>query len=197
MRQGPMATTKTPVTVPQPRGFRVERELAVGRHPLLSVFPGLDRLPAARKLQPEGEERARLFGETAIELVDQDVWMYVAPDKMPKISRTRGWKPVVSPDQDCIVVGATHLRDSPALVLFMDIYHELRHVIQRRGGADLWEPGVSYVERWTEVEAYRFVVDEARRIGASDEFLREYLTVEWVSEKDHRKLLQTLGVPVD
>ncbi len=177
-----------------PPGFRVARDLLPGRHPLLEVFPGLDSLPPARRLEPDPERRARLFGETCVEVVDADMWMYVAPHEIPTEARGR-WKPVVAPDRDCIVVGMDHLRESPAVMLFMDIYHELCHVRQRQGGANLWEPGVSYVKRWTEVEAYRFVVEEARSLGVADAFLRDYLKVEWISDAEHRELLHELNVP--
>ncbi|MGA8542517.1 MAG: hypothetical protein WB947_03105 [Thermoplasmata archaeon] len=178
-----------------PKEFRISREIPAGRHPLLAVFPGLDTLPLAKKLEPDPPLRARLFEDTCVEVVDADMWMYVAPSEMPETFRGR-WKPVVSPDSDCIVVGKGHLQESPALMLFMDIYHELCHVRQRKGGANLWEPGVSYVKRWTEIEAYRLVVDEARSLGVSDEFLREYLKVEWISAKEHRELMTELAVPV-
>jgi len=177
-----------------PPGFRVARDLLPGRHPLLEVFPGLDTLGPAQRLEPDPKKRAALFGETCVEVVDADMWMYVAPREMPTVTRRR-WKPVISPDRDCIVVGMDHLRESPAVMLFMDIYHELCHVLQRQGGANLWEPGVSYVKRWTEVEAYRFVVNEARSIGVPNAFLRDYLKVEWISDEEHRELLQELNVP--
>jgi len=177
-----------------PKGFRVSRDLPAGRHPLLAAFPGLDQLPAALRLQPDPVARAKLFDETCVQVVDQDLWMYVAPWDMPPGAR-REWRPVLSPGSDCIVVGKAHLAESPPIVLFMDIFHELCHVIQRHGGANLWAPGVSYVKRWTEVEAYRFVVEEGRMLGVSDEFLREYLRVEWISEDEHRELLERLEVP--
>lgn len=176
-----------------PREFRIARDLPVGRHPLLAAFPGLDQLPAALRLQPDAAARAKLFDETCVQVVDQDLWMYVAPWDMPAGAR-REWRPVISPGSDCIVVGKSHLAESPAIVLYMDIFHELCHVIQRHGGANLWAPGVSYVKRWTEVEAYRFVVEEGRRLGVSDEFLRDYLRVEWISDDEHRELLERLEV---
>jgi hypothetical protein len=176
-----------------PSGFRVARDLRAGPHRILDVFPGLDRLPTAERLVPDPVARAKLFHETSIHLVEQDLWMYVAPREMPKGAR-REWRPIVSRESDCIVVGLNHLQESPPLTLFMDIYHELCHILQRRDGADLWPPGVSYVRRWTEVEAYRFVVHEARELGVSDEFLREYLRVEWVSDEEHRELLTELKV---
>jgi len=171
----------------------------VGRHPILEVFPGLDRLPPAVRLEADPKRRKKLFGETAVELVDQDMWMYVAPRELPKIpsSVRRRWQPVLSPGQDCIVVGAGHLRESSELVLFLDIYHELCHIVQRREGANLWEPGVGYTKRWTEIEAYRFVVEEGRSLGATDAFLREYLRVEWISDAEHGELLAELGVAPD
>ncbi len=177
-----------------PPGFRVQREIPPGRHPLLAVFPGLDGLPPARRLVTDAKQRTKLFDETCVQVVDQDMWMYVAPHEVPRFARSRGWKPVVSAS-DCIVVGMGHLRESPELMLFMDIYHELCHVLQRQGGANLWEPGVSYVKRWTEVEAYRFVVEEARAMDVPDTFLRDYLKVEWISDAEHRELLAELKVP--
>lgn len=176
-----------------PRDFRVRRDLPTGRHPLLSAFPGLDRTETAARLVEEPAARAKLFDETCVHVVDQDLWMYVAPFEIPKTAR-REWRPITSPGSDCVVIGASHLRESSGLVLFMDIFHELCHLIQRAGGADLWPPGVSYVRRWTEVEAYRFVVDEARRFGVEDAFLRDYLRVEWISDEEHRELLSELHV---
>jgi hypothetical protein len=188
------ASASVPAEEIVPEGFRIQRDLPVGRHPILDAFPGLDKLAPAKRLVVQKAARERLFRETCIELVDQDLWMYVAPKEMPEFVPRRRWKPVISGDVDCVVVGEKHLRESPALTLFMDIYHELCHVLQRQGGAELWPPGFTYVERWTEVEAYRFVVEEARKIGVPDSFLREYLRVEWISEAEHLQLLEKLGV---
>ena len=185
----------TPAKDEPPKGFRVARETPVGRHPLLAVFPGLDRLPLADKLEPDPARRTRLFDVTCVEIVDEDMWMYVAPTELPKNFR-RQWKPVVSPS-DCIVIGRSHLAESPALMLFMDIYHELRHLVQRRDGADLWPPGVRYVDRTTEIDAYRLVVDEARRLGISSGFLKEYLKVDWISDAEHRELLVKMDLPAE
>ena len=175
-----------------PRGFKVRRDLPVGRHPLLAAFPGLDQLATATRHEPDAALRAKLHDETCVELVADDVWMYVAPWDLPKGFRRR-WKPVVS-KSDCIVIGESHLRTSSDLILFMDIFHELCHIRQRHDGRELWDQKFSYVERPTEVEAYKFVVDEARRLGATDEVLRDYLRVEWIDDKEFGQLLQTMGV---
>ncbi|MCI4348161.1 MAG: hypothetical protein L3J97_06050 [Thermoplasmata archaeon] len=190
-----MAKKPPSFVVPEPpAGFRIERALGRGRHPILTVFPGLDKLATAEHLQPERKKRAHLLRSTEIELVEEDMWMYVAPWEIPPTARGR-WDPVVTPGADCIVVGLGHLRESPAFTLFMDIFHELRHILQRRGGAKLFDGGVSYVRRPTEVEAYRFVVDEARGLGVSDGFLRDYLRVEWIDDGEFLELLTAVGVP--
>ncbi|HKS59418.1 MAG TPA: hypothetical protein VJS68_01415 [Thermoplasmata archaeon] len=119
--------------------------------------------------------------------------MYVAPREMPPDADER-WKPLVS-KEDWIVVGGQHMRKSPAITLYLDILHELYHVLQRKAGRELWDEKYSYVNRPTEIEAYQFAVREARRLKVPDSFLREYLRVEWVGKRDHLKLLRNVGVP--
>jgi hypothetical protein len=121
--------------------------------------------------------------------------MYVAPREVPPDADER-WKPMTS-DKECVVIGRQHLAKSPALVLYLDILHELYHLVQRKAGRELWDDQYSYVDRPTEVEAYRFVVAEALRLRASEAFLREYLRVEWISDRDHRRLLKNVGVTPD
>jgi hypothetical protein len=189
----PKKTPPPPKVEDAPNGFRVTRDIAVGRHPLLVVFPGLNKMETATRHEPDATKRKKLHEETCIEVVAEDVWMYVAPFDLPKSFRRR-WKPVVSPDSDCIVVGSGHLKESPALTLFLDIFHELCHVRQRHDGRDLWPDKLSYVRRPTEIEAYQFVVDEARKFGVSDATIREYLRVEWVEDNEMLELFETLGV---
>ncbi len=177
-----------------PAGFRIARKLPLGRHPLEAAFPGLGKLPTADRLVPEPDARSRLFTETSVEIVSDDAWMYIAPWELPR--EAGRWQPVLTPrGRDCVVVGEAHLRESPALILFLDIFHELCHVLQRKDGRELWDRRYSYVERPTEVEAYRFVVEEARRLHVPDAVLREYLKVEWIDNGELLKLLNALGVP--
>ena len=119
--------------------------------------------------------------------------MYVAPHRLPPDASAR-WRPVTS-RADCVAVGQSHLRRSPALVLYLDILHELYHILQRWDGRSLWDDAYAYVDRPTEIEAYRFVVREAHRLKAGDPFLRSYLRVEWISREEHRRLLAHVGVP--
>jgi hypothetical protein len=174
-----------------PEGFRLVRTAAPGRHRLLKVFPGLDRLTAFRRYPVSEKARRRLARTTEVEIVPRPgEFMYVAPHTLPR-NADRRWKPVVS-KTDCIVVGGEHLQRSPEMVLFLDIIHEMVHLLQRQDGRELWNEEYSYVERPTELEAYAFTLGEARRLGASPAFLREYLKVEWTTPTQHRRLLRNL-----
>jgi hypothetical protein len=193
-----MPRRRKPVPPEAPHGFRVNRDLPIGRHPLLAAFPGLTDLETAARQEPDAALRSKLYDETCVEVVGEDLWMYVAPHELPPVPpryRSR-WRPVISPGSDCIVIGEKHLRESPSLILFLDIFHELCHIQQRHDGADLFRRDVSYVDRPTEVDAYRFVVNEARRMGVSDEVLQDYLRVEWIDNEEFERLLKATGVAV-
>ena len=53
---------------------------------------------------------------------------------------------------------------------------------------------MEYVDRPTEVEAYRNTVNEARKQGMSDEEIYEYLRTEWMSVEELRRLATSVGV---
>lgn len=186
-----MAPARKSVEPPAP--FSIDRGLPPGRYPLSKVFPGLPKVPAFRSLGRKGDDPSVLVG-TKIEVVAQDMWMYVAPRDTPPFNPRRRFQMVISPE-DCIVVGHSHLSESPAMIVYLDILHELTHILQRRRGMELWDPKFAYVDRPTELEAYEVAVQEGRRLGVSDAFLRDYLKVEWVSDTEFHRLLDHLGVP--
>jgi hypothetical protein len=180
-----------------PAGFTVNRSLGPGRYKLLEVFPGLDTLPAFIAVTEKDPGKLDAVLGTLVEVVKDDVWMYIAPRVQPKIHGRDQWHPVLSGDLDIVVVGHGHLTESSPILLYMDILHELCHVTQRHKGIELWDPKYEYVDRPTELEAYQFVIDEAKRLGATKPFLKEYLKVEWVSEEDYQRLLQKMGLSGD
>jgi hypothetical protein len=46
----------------------------------------------------------------------------------------------------------------------------------------------------TEVEAYRYTVKEAKRLGLSDERILSYLQTEWISDVDLKQLVKNMGI---
>lgn len=177
-----------------PAGFRIRRDLPLGRHPLLEAFPGLERLPTALRQVPGADARRRRYRGTFVEILPQDLWMYVAPRQRLTSLRRGRFDPLLAPEADVIVIGEGHFRESPALTVFLDIFHELCHLAQRDRGLELFDRAESYVRRPTELEAYRFVVDEARRLRVGDAYLRDYLRVEWISPEEFAELLDAMGV---
>ena len=100
----------------------------------------------------------------------------------------------VDNDDGTINIGVQHLKASDPEVLYLDIIHELVHVRQQREGLDLYDRTKAYVDRETEIEAFEFTIKEARRIGMSEEEILDYLSVEWITPEEYRRLADRLGV---
>jgi hypothetical protein len=93
-----------------------------------------------------------------------------------------------------LVVGLKYLRIADERYLYLDIIHELVHVKQHLDGKELFDEEYSYADRPTEIEAYQYTIEEARRIGMTEEEIAEYLYVEWMTRREFARMLETLGV---
>ena len=93
-----------------------------------------------------------------------------------------------------LVVNERYLNSGDKVDIYLDLIHELCHVRQFIEGKELFDPRYSYVERPTEIEAYRYTVQEARRLGLSDARICEYLKTEWMSDEDLKVLAKTVNV---
>jgi len=100
----------------------------------------------------------------------------------------------VNPSNGHLIVNPDYLRNGDRVDIYLDVIHELVHVRQWMDGKSLFGGGYRYVERPTEVEAYRYTVEEARRLGLSDERICRYLKTEWMNADDLRQLAKTLEV---
>ncbi len=93
-----------------------------------------------------------------------------------------------------LVVSSRYLKTGNKIDIYLDLIHELCHVKQFREGRELFDPNYSYVERPTEIEAYRYTVQEARRLGLDDERIYKYLKTEWMSNRDLKFLAKAVNV---
>jgi hypothetical protein len=193
-RPVPSKPARRPARLAPPPEFEFRRDVSLGRHSLLAVFPGLVRVPPFEEYPATRRVRHAVVEGASVEVVRGAVWMYVAPHEVPPFAKAVGWKPVTSAT-DCIVIGRSHLQRSPAITVYLDILHELFHVFQRRAGRDLWDISHGYAGSPTEIEAYRFAIREARRLGATDRYLHRYLEVEWIDAAEHARLVRNLGLP--
>ncbi len=156
----------------------INRTLDPGRYEVTEVFEGLEESPGLARFLPDMEARARFLAETHIEVTREDTYMW-------------------TDDEDGHVnVGLDYLREGEAVYIYLDILHELVHVRQFKEGKELFPTKIEYVDRQTEVEAYKFAVEEARLLGLDDEKIYDYLEVEWISKKEHDSLARRLGVKV-
>ena len=93
-----------------------------------------------------------------------------------------------------LLVNARYLESGDKTEIYLDVIHELCHVKQYIEGRELFDGKYDYVDRPTEIEAYRYTVKEARRLGFSDERILDYLKTEWMSDEDLKKLANHLEI---
>jgi hypothetical protein len=93
-----------------------------------------------------------------------------------------------------LMVNAHYLNSGDKVDVYLDVIHELYHVKQFMEGKELFDSRYDYIERPTEVEAYRYTVQEARRLGLSDKRICQYLKTEWMSDSDLKRLAKALNV---
>lgn len=93
-----------------------------------------------------------------------------------------------------LMINANYLKNGDKIDIYLDLIHELVHVRQLMHGRRLFDEQYSYIDRPTEIEAYHHAVEEARRIGLSDQRIYQYLKTEWMSKHDLQKLATKLKV---
>ena len=112
-----------------------------------------------------------------------------------KVEFSSIWGYMGTSDKDGhIIVNSRYLNNGDRIDIYLDVIHELVHVKQFMEGKELFDNRYDYVERPTEIEAYRRTVEEARNLGLGDERICEYLKTEWMSSDDLKRLAKKLGV---
>ncbi len=100
----------------------------------------------------------------------------------------------VSDEDGHLRVSANYLNNGDPVDLYLDIIHELTHVRQFHEGKRLFDDHYRYVDRPTELEAFRNAVDEARRLGLTDREIAQYLRTERMTDEELNALTKALGV---
>jgi len=146
----------------------------VSTYPFTDYFKGFEKVEAIR----------RIFGEKTEEVLRKLRVEFIG---------TRGYMGVSELDGH-LIVNAHYLNEGDEVDIYLDIIHELVHVKQFMEGKELFDSDYRYIERPTEVEAYRYAVEEARRLGLSEQRICEYLKTEWMSDEDFKRLTKSLNV---
>jgi hypothetical protein len=153
---------------------KILRNVKVSMQPFTTYFKGFERVEAVRQIF--GEETEKVLKELRVEFAG-----------------IRGYMGVNETDGH-LIIGARYLNQGDLVDIYLDIIHELVHVKQFREGKELFDSDYTYIERPTEVEAYRLAVKEARRLGLNDERICSYLKTEWMSNDDLKRLADAVNV---
>jgi hypothetical protein len=160
------------------RTFRVRRSADVGEYKLSEVFAGLDTSSALLKVFGSKVQMKKILShlKLRVERSDSGLWL----DR----------------DTGTICIGSKHLATAKNDFLYLDVIHVLVHVRQFLEGKDLYDQAFEYVERPTELEAYRTTVAEARRVGLAEGEILKYLRMDAVDDSELGKLMEKIGVKV-
>jgi len=159
---------------PLVNGVVINRDVALGRNRFKEVFRGFENVAAVRSI----------FGTNTDDVLS---------DLHVEVEDGRGYMRI-NDREGSVMVSAKYLKEGDETHLYLDVVHELVHIRQHMEGRELWDRRYAYVDRPTEVEAYKVVLDEAKRIGLQKSEIVDYLKVDWVTEEEFLRLLTTLGV---
>ncbi len=152
----------------------ITREVPISTYKFSDYFKGFENVEAVRKI----------FGEKTEEVLN---------NLKVEFAGFRGYMGVSSVDGH-LLISAIYLNKGDMVDIYLDIIHELVHVKQFMDGKELFDDSFSYVERPTEIEAYKAAVEEAKKLGLTDEKIYEYLKAEWMANEDLDRLAKILNV---
>lgn len=153
---------------------KIIRDAKISTYPFTDYFKGFEKVEVVK----------RIFGGKTEEVLRNLRIEFIG---------TRGYMGVSDVDGH-IIVNAHYLKEGDIVDIYLDAIHELVHVKQFMEGKRLFDNDYRYTDRPTEIEAYRYAVEEARRLGLSEQRICEYLKTEWMSAKDFKRLTKSLNV---
>ena len=160
------------------KSFRVRRSAVVGEYKLSEVFTGLEASSALIKVFGSKAQMTKVLKhlKLRVERNDSGIWL----DR----------------DTGTVCIGSKHLANAKNDFLYLDVIHVLVHVRQFLEGKELYDQAFEYVDRPTELEAYRATVAEARRIGMVENEILRYLRMDAADDSELGKLMEKIGVRV-
>ena len=154
----------------------MKRGTGVGEYRLVEVFKGLEDSDTLQKVFGSREEMTKILGHLKLRVETKDTGLWL--DR----------------DTGTVCVGHRHLTSAKADFIYLDVIHVLVHVRQFLEGKELYDQAFEYVERPTELEAYRSTVAEARRVGMNENEILKYLRMDAADDSELGKLMEKIGV---
>ena len=159
------------------RGIKIARNISSGTHRFTEIFQGFEKLDTVKKVF--GSRTEDELSSLNVEVFPQEGFMGV------------------SDEDGHIFASQQYLNGGEEWSVYLDVVHELVHVKQFKDGRELFDKKFDYVDRPTEIEAYRVGAMEARRIGLDDHAIFAYLEVPWISKEEHQRLAKACGLKID
>ncbi len=156
-------------------GVEIDRDVKINLYPFTDYFRGFEKVPGI----------IALFGDETEEILKRL--------KVEFYSSKFGYMGVSDVDGH-IMISSFHLKTADLAILYLDVFHELHHVKQFIDGKKIYLLEFEYVDSQVEIEAYLHTIQEARRIGFTDDQIREYLKIEWISDEQYERLLKHIGL---
>ncbi len=156
--------------------FKAKRYIANGEYKLTDVFSGLETSASLLKVFGSKTQMSKTMQhlKLRVESSDSGLWL----DR----------------DTGTICIGSKHLTTAKNDFLYLDVIHVLVHVRQFLEGRELYDQQFEYVERPTELEAYRYTVAEARKVGMDEDEILKYLRLDAADDSELGKLIEKIGV---
>ena len=160
------------------KAFRVRRRTGIGEYKLTDAFTGLETSSSLLKVFGTKTQMTKIMRhlKLRVEASDSGLWL----DR----------------DTGTICIGSKHLTSAKNDFLYLDVIHVLVHVRQFLEGRELYDQAFEYVDRPTELEAYRTTVAEARRVGMNEDEILRYLRLDAADDSELGKLMERIGVRV-
>jgi hypothetical protein len=160
------------------KSFRVRRSAVVGEYKLSEVFTGLESSGALLKVFGSKTQMTKVMRHLKLRVDHNDSGLWL--DR----------------DTGTVCIGSKYLTAAKNDFLYLDVIHVLVHVRQFLEGKELYDQAFEYVDRPTELEAYRTTVAEARRIGMREDEILRYLRMDAADDSELGKLMEKIGVRV-
>ena len=158
------------------RSFHVRRNAGVGEYKLSEIFTGLESSVALRKVFGSKTQMTKVMKHLKLRVQRGDYGLWL--DR----------------DTGTVCIGSKHLAAAKSDFLYLDVIHVLVHVRQFLEGKELYDQAFEYVDRPTELEAYRTTVAEARRLGMEEDEILRYLRMDAADDSELGKLMERIGV---
>ena len=155
-------------------GVVINRNAPIGSFPFKDIFEGFEKVAVVRSVF--GRKTDSVLSALQVDVEDGRGYMRINAEK------------------GSVIVNTKYLKEGDETHLYLDVVHELVHIRQHMEGKELWDKRYAYVDRPTELEAYRVALGEARRLGLEERDIVDYLKVSWVTDEEFGRLLGTLGV---